>query len=122
MTEAVQHVPYHSQWESRELTLAILSEGAEVALLRDPAWRGSGARTVEEYAQWAGHACGMACLKMILAAGTGTAVPTLELARLCTEYGGYVVNPENGAIKGMIYAAFVTFNRGGFSIVYAPTH
>ena len=109
MIEPIPPVPYYSQWESRDLTLAVLSEGAEAALLRDPAWRGSGARTVEEYARWAGHACGMACLKMILAAGTGTAVPTLELARLCTEYGGYVVNPENGAIKGMIYAPFVTF-------------
>ena len=38
----------------------------------------------------------MACLKMILAAGTGTAIPTLELARLCTEHGGYVINSEQG--------------------------
>ena len=60
MIEPVPPVAHYSRWESRDLTLAILSEGAEAALLRNPAWRESGARTVEEYARWAGHACGMA--------------------------------------------------------------
>lgn len=45
---------------------------------------------------------------MILAARTGRVVPTLELARACIIYGGYQVT-EAGAIKGLIYAPFVTF-------------
>ncbi|MFC7554104.1 hypothetical protein ACFQU7_20705 [Pseudoroseomonas wenyumeiae] len=50
----------------------------------------------------------MACLKMILAARTGHAPPTLELARGCTEAGGYLPQPDGG-IKGLIYAPFTRF-------------
>ena len=60
-------VPYFSQWETPEMTLSVLAEGS-AALLRDPLWRQSGAETVEDYARWAVNVCGMACLKMILAA------------------------------------------------------
>ena len=111
MTRPLRHTPYYSQWESRDLTMAVLAEGAKPALLRDPAWRSSGARTVEEYSRWAGHVCGMACLKMILAARTGSVIPTLDLARQCTEFGGYVVDPVTGGIKGLIYAAFLALVR-----------
>jgi hypothetical protein len=114
--EAVKKIPYFSQWESRELTLAVLAEGPLTALARDPLWASSGASTIEEYATWAWNACGMACLKMILAARTGQIVPTLELARACTAYGGYTVNADTGAIKGLIYAPFVRFIREQFGI------
>lgn len=100
-------VPYFSQWETPEMTLPVLAEGSS-ALLRDPLWRQSGAETVEEYARWAVNVCGMACLKMILAA-RGEIHPTLTLAKACTRYGGYVVNEIDGSIKGLIYAPFVTF-------------
>ncbi|MGO7288089.1 hypothetical protein ACCT25_38290, partial [Rhizobium ruizarguesonis] len=60
-------VPYFSQWESPGMTLPVLAEGSQ-ALLSDPLWRHSGAATIEEYARWAVNVCGMACLKMILAA------------------------------------------------------
>ncbi|RDL51203.1 hypothetical protein BLJAPNOD_02335 [Ensifer sp. M14] len=100
-------VPYFSQWESPEMTSAVLSEGAS-ALQRDPLWRNSGAETIEEYARWAVNVCGMACLKMILAA-RGELHPILSLARGCTEYGGYVVNQADASIKGLIYAPFVTY-------------
>lgn len=103
-----QHkVPYFSQWETPEMTLAVLSEGAS-ALHRDPLWRDSGAETIEEYARWAVNVCGMACLKMILAS-RGELHPILSLARGCTGYGGYVVNEADASIKGLIYAPFVTF-------------
>lgn len=108
-------VPYFSQWETRTLTASVLADGAEAALARDPLWAASGARTVDEYARWGAHVCGMACLKMILAARTGRAVPTLELARACTAHGGYVVDPD-GAIRGLIYAPFVRFVAESFGI------
>lgn len=60
-------VPYFSQWETPEMTLPVLAEGA-AALHRDVRWKNSGAVTIEEYARWAVNVCGMACLKMILAA------------------------------------------------------
>ncbi|WP_424929771.1 C39 family peptidase [Agrobacterium pusense] len=108
-------VPYFSQWETPEMTLPVVANGA-AALLDDPLWHQSGAATVEEYAQWAVNLCGMACLKMILAA-RGDNYPTLELARLCTEYGGYVVSEEDGAsIKGLIYAPFVELVYSRFGL------
>ncbi len=109
-------VPYFSQWESRELTLAVIAGDPAAALRLDQRWASSGAATVEEYAAWAWNVCGMACLKMILAARTGRVVPTLKLARACAEYGGYTVDPVSGAIKGLIYAPFVRFVRAEFGI------
>ncbi|MGK9283145.1 hypothetical protein [Sinorhizobium meliloti] len=107
-------VSYFSQWETPDMTLPILSEGAS-ALHRDPLWRNSGAETIEEYARWAVNVCGMACLKMILAARGETHL-ILSLARACTAYGGYVVNETDTSIKGLIYAPFVNFVRERFSL------
>ncbi|MDE1993750.1 MAG: C39 family peptidase [Rhizobiaceae bacterium] len=107
-------VPYFSQWETPGMTLAVLAEGSS-ALTRDPLWRQSGAETIEEYARWAVNVCGMACLKMILAA-RGEIHPILELARGCTSYGGYVVNEADASIRGMIYAPFVTFVAERFGL------
>ncbi|WP_119418318.1 hypothetical protein [Desertibaculum subflavum] len=107
-------VPYFSQWESRGLTLDVLEHGA-AALARDPNWAASGAATIDEYVTWADQVCGMACLKMILAARGGRARPILELARACTAYGGYTVS-EAGDIKGLIYAPFVEFVRREFGL------
>ncbi|RWA70896.1 C39 family peptidase [Mesorhizobium sp.] len=109
-----REVPYFSQWETPDMTLPLLAEGV-AALHRDPLWRNSGAETVEDYARWAVNVCGMACLKMILAA-RGEIHPTLELARACTTYGGYVVNEIDGTIKGLIYEPFVRFVRERFSL------
>ena len=107
-------VPYFSQWETPGMTLPVLAEGSQ-ALLSDPLWRHSGAGTVEEYARWAVNVCGMACLKMILAA-RGEIHPTLDLARACTAYGGYVVNEIDASIKGLIYAPFVRFVAERFGL------
>ena len=99
-------VPYFCQWESAHRAGEIIRK--ELRLEDDPAWRASGARDVEEYARWASHVCGMACLKMVLAAETGQFHPTLELARRSLPYGAYTENSEVH-IKGMIYAPFVRF-------------
>ncbi|OWV77928.1 hypothetical protein ATY77_29060 [Rhizobium sp. R634] len=107
-------VPYFSQWETPDMTLPVVAEGAQ-ALLGDPLWHHSGAATIEEYVRWAVNVCGMACLKMILAA-RGEIHPTLELARACTAYGGYVVNDVDASIKGLIYAPFVRFVSDRFAL------
>jgi hypothetical protein len=113
MNPPLQAVPFFSQWETPDMTTAVLSEGADVALRRDPLWRASGAETLDEYAVWANNVCGMACLKMILAT-RGEIVPTIELAKQCTVYGGYVVT--EGSIKGLIYAPFVRFVQEAFGL------
>jgi hypothetical protein len=105
-------IPYYSQWESPELAGKILA--GELALRDDPAWRRSGAVSPDEYARWADHICGMACLKMILAARTGEVHPTLHLARIAREYGAYV--EEGDAIRGLIYAPFVAMLGERFRI------
>lgn len=109
-----KNVPYFSQWETPEMTLPVVAKGA-VALLDDPLWRQSGAQTVEEYAHWAVNLCGMACLKMILAT-RGENYPTLELARACTQRGGYVVSEDGASIKGLIYAPFVEMVSSRFGL------
>lgn len=110
----VTEVPYFSQWETPEMTQSVINEGSS-ALLRDPLWHQSGAGTVEEYARWAVNLCGMACLKMILAA-RGELHPILELARCCTSYGGYVVGEDDTSIRGLIYAPFVKFVTERFGL------
>lgn len=107
MNRTACKAPYFSQWETASMTLSVLERGAP-ALLDDPLWQRSGADTVEEYARWAVNICGMACLKMILAA-RGEDHRIIDLARGCTTFGGYVVNEEDQSIKGLIYAPFVTY-------------
>jgi len=106
--------PYFSQWETASMTLPVLESGAS-ALMNDPLWRQSGAETTEEYARWAVNICGMACLKMALAA-RGETHRTIDLARACTAFGGYVVNEADQSIKGLIYAPFVTFVGQSFGL------
>src|SRR6266403_3254731 len=78
--------PFFSQWESRDITSDVLARGAALALAEDLNWASSGAATIDEYVQWAGNLCAMACLKMILAARTGCIFPRcckLSLCHLC---------------------------------------
>lgn len=112
-TPARAAVPYFCQWESAHLAGEIIRK--ELDLADDPAWGGSGARDQQEYARWASHVCGMACLKMVLAARTGHAHPTLELARRSLPYGAYVEEPDGG-IKGLIYAPFVRYVADVFGL------
>lgn len=113
MNGSASAVPYFSQWESPGLAAQFIAR--EVALRDDPLWRESGAQTVEEYAEWANHICGMACLKMLLAARTGTIHPTLALTRMAIEFGGYVIR-EDRSIRGMIYAPVVKLLNERFAI------
>lgn len=106
-------VPYFSQWESAKLAAQFISR--ELPLAADPLWRESGAATVEEYAEWANHICGMACLKMILAARTGATYSTLALTRMAIEFGAYFIR-EDRSIHGMIYAPAVKLLEERFGI------
>jgi hypothetical protein len=105
-------IPYFSQWESPTLAAQFIAR--ELPLKADPLWRNSGAASAEEYGAWANHICGMACLKMILAARTGKDHPALELTRTAVEFGAYEI--QDGTIRGMIYAPFVKMVKSRFGI------
>ena len=98
---AAETPPYFGQWESPELIGDIIS--GQCRAEDDPAWADSGAASQEDYARWADHLCGVACLRMALAARGITPPRTRELARVLTGYGAYV-EQEDGNIRGLIYA------------------
>lgn len=105
-------VPYFSQWESPELAARFIADAA--ALAEDPNWAASGARDLDEYARWANHVCGMACVKMLLAARTGRVWPILELARGAAAHGAYVEDGDD--IRGLIYAPCVDYLRAAHGL------
>ncbi len=100
--------PFRAQWESAELVADFLA-GRDPAT--DPAWAQSGAADRAEYARWAGHLCGMACLQMALGA-LGRPVPPIHaLRRAVQALGGYVEEPD-GVIRGLIYSGAVKWLTG----------
>ena len=98
-------VPYFSQWESRDLVEFIITKQLDGK--DDPQWRDSGADSREEYAEWSWNGCGMACLKMIIAATQHKMIPLVELGKKSTEYGVYSMPLHDS--PGMFYKPFVTF-------------
>jgi hypothetical protein len=105
--------PYFAQWESRDLVTSFLSGACGTD--SDPLWQMSGATTAAEYAFWARHLCGMACLQMVLAARTGEKIPIAVLAKNCMNYGGYRLM-EDDTIKGLIYQPFVAYVKEAFAL------
>jgi hypothetical protein len=97
--------PYWAQWASPGLVAEFLA-GRDART--DPAWAESGASSAEEYARWAEHLCGMACLRMALAARGLPAPPLDVLRRAVQAEGGYVETPD-GAIRGLVYAGAVAW-------------
>jgi hypothetical protein len=110
---AMARAPCFAQWESPELGRDFAADPARLA--GDPRWAESGARDVAEYARWAHHVCGMACVRMVLAARGLGAPPILELARAATARGAYV-EEEGGTIRGMVYAPCVAWLREAWGI------
>ncbi len=96
--------PVQTQFASPELVAPIVYDGFDRAA--DPAWRTSGAATLDDYARWCGHLCGLTCFRMAL----GTAAPSLFALRDgALKYGAYT--ETDGVIKGMIYTPFAEYAR-----------
>ncbi|MFC9946055.1 peptidase [Streptomyces pratensis] len=92
-----------TQFVSPGLVGAIVEGGLDPA--EDPRWADSGAASPAEYARWAGHLCGMACLSMALGAGS----PSLFALRDgASEYEAYTEDAD-GVIKGLVYAPFARY-------------
>ncbi|MGX1883962.1 peptidase [Streptomyces sp. NPDC055287] len=95
--------PVHTQFASPGLIERIVYGGLDPAA--DPAWESSGAATVEEYAQWCGHLCGVTCLRMAL----GADAPSLFALRDgALKYGAYTQD-AGGTIRGLIYAPLAAY-------------
>ncbi|MEO3471944.1 hypothetical protein AAFN86_08770 [Roseomonas sp. CAU 1739] len=100
--------PFFGQWESAERIGDILAGTLRAA--DDPLWPRSGAAGAADYERWADHLCGVACLRMALAARGISPPRAFDLARELTRRGGYVVRPDGG-IRGLIYAPAVGWLR-----------
>ena len=97
--------PYRAQWESPALVPEFLTGTPASA---DPAWASSGAASVEEYARWADHLCGCACLQMALGA-RGRDVPPIHAIRRGVQRRGGYMEEADGTIRGLIYAGAVAW-------------
>ena len=104
------NIPYFSQWESKELIKDIISK--KISAKEDPLWKKSGADTKEEYELWSWNACGMACLKMLIAYKYNKEIPLIKLGKKCKKYGGYAGKNLNG----LYYKPFIKFVKEEFNI------
>jgi hypothetical protein len=105
--------PYFGQWESAGRIGGILAGTRRAA--DDPLWPRSGAAGAADYERWADHLCGVACLRMALAARGITPPRAFDLARELTCRGGYVLQPDGG-IRGLIYAPAAAWLRQAHGI------
>jgi hypothetical protein len=105
-------VPYYSQWESPELVPRFLDGSLRAA--EDPRWAASGARTPQEYEHWAEKVCGLACLRMILAARSLPVPPMMSLLERALEWRCYV--PDGDRVIGLIYQPFADWVGQEFAI------
>lgn len=105
--------PFFGQWESAERIGDILSGALRAA--DDPLWPRSGAASAADYARWADHLCGVACLRMALAARGIVPPRAFDLARELNTRGGYVAQPD-GTIRGLIYAPAAAWLREAHGI------
>ena len=97
--------PYRAQWESPRLVAKFLA-GHDAAA--DPRWADSGAKSAADYARWADHLCGCACLQMVLGARGRALPPIHDIRRGVQALDGYVETP-GGDIRGLIYAGAVAW-------------
>lgn len=108
----MENVPYYSQWESPKLVGKIVS--GEISPKKDPKWKKSGASSIDEYELWSRNACGMACLKMILAHNLKVVIPIVELGKKCESYGGYI--KRGNKLDGLIHKPFIKFINKEFGL------
>jgi hypothetical protein len=105
-------VPYYSQWESPGLVGHFLD--GSLSPEDDPRWADSGARVPAEYGFWSTRACGLACLKMILAARGRQVPPMMRLVDRALAWGAYL--PDGLRVIGMIYQPFSDWVRHDYGI------
>jgi hypothetical protein len=106
--------PYFSQWESPELVPSFLDSSRTAE--QDPEWHRSGAASPAEYAYWAVKTCGLACLKMILAARGEPVPPTMRLVDRALDRRAFVPIPGTSRVHGLIYRPFADWVAADYGI------
>ncbi len=106
--------PYYSQWESPELVPSFLD--GSLTAEQDPNWHRSGAVSPGEYAYWAVRTCGIACLKMILAARGEPVPPTMRLVGRALDWRAFVPIPGTSRVHGLIYRPFADWVAADYGI------
>ena len=106
-------MPYFAQWESAELVPAFLDGTLRAA--QDPRWAASGAASPREYQFWARRVCGLACLKMILAARSFPVPPMMRLVEDAVRWGAYV--RDGDSVAGMIYQPFADWVGAEYGLI-----
>lgn len=112
------NVPYYSQFMSANLAEDYIQ--GRTSLRADPNWRQSGADNPEEYERWAWNDCGIACLKMVLAARDErmNSVGMVNLAKEAEKYSVFKVQGEN--VSPLHYAEFCVFVREKYGLNACP--
>lgn len=111
---------YFAQWQSPELVGPIIRK--EISAQQDPQWASFGATTPQEYEFWSWRACGMACLKSILAEWHQLQPTMMILCEEVLSAGGYRFRPDGG-LDGLTYQPFVEYLKRRWGIaasVLAP--
>lgn len=106
--------PFYSQWESPELVPSFLD--GSLTAEQDPRWHCSGAASPAEYAYWAVKVCGLACLKMVLAARGEPVPPTMRLVGGALDWQAFVPIPGTSRVNGLIYRPFADWVRADYGI------
>jgi hypothetical protein len=106
--------PFYSQWESPELVPSFLD--GSLTAEQDPRWHCSGAASPAEYAYWAVKTCGLACLKMILAARGEPVPPTMRLVGRALDWQAFVPIPGTSRVHGLIYRPFADWVSADYGI------
>ncbi len=109
---AASDVPFYSQWESAELVADFI--GGSLPSAADPRWAASGASTAAEYGFWAPRVCGLACLRMILAARGQPVPPMMRLVERALTWRAYVRDGDR--VIGLIYQPFADWVAAEFGI------
>jgi hypothetical protein len=105
-------IPYYCQWESPHLVPDFVAGTLSAA--EDPNWAASGARTPREYEYWASKACGLACLKMILAARGLPVPPMMRLVEAAVARRAFV--RDGSRVAGLIYRPFADWVATDYGI------
>jgi hypothetical protein len=110
--------PYFAQWESPQLVPAFLDGSLRAE--DDPRWPQSGAACPAEYAWWTRKVCGLACLKMILAARGQPVPPMMRLVDRALAWRAFVPLPGTDRVHGLIYAPFADWVAAEYGIAAEP--
>lgn len=105
------NVPSFTQWESKEMIEDIIKE--KIDCKKDPLWKKSGAKNLEEYEMYSWQCCGMACLKMILkSVYPKKNYSIINLAKDASNISVYTANNSKNIrenLDGLMHSPFLKF-------------